>query len=71
MRDKNVEARLVASGASRTMNSRHLTGHAVDLAPRVAEPLLAGTHHAGRASTRITVAARGSTYAGMPAGRVL
>lgn len=24
---------LVASGASRTMNSRHLTGHAVDLAP--------------------------------------
>jgi peptidoglycan LD-endopeptidase CwlK len=26
---------LVASGASRTMNSRHLTGHAVDLAARV------------------------------------
>lgn len=24
---------LVASGASRTMNSRHLTGHAIDVAP--------------------------------------
>jgi peptidoglycan LD-endopeptidase CwlK len=27
----------VASGASQTMNSRHLTGHAVDLAPLVGE----------------------------------
>lgn len=27
------QKQLVASGASRTMNSRHLTGHAVDLAP--------------------------------------
>jgi len=27
---------LVAAGASRTMNSRHLTGHAVDLAPVIA-----------------------------------
>lgn len=27
---------LVAAGASRTMNSRHLTGHAVDLAPLIA-----------------------------------
>lgn len=26
---------LVAAGASRTLNSRHLTGHAVDLAPLV------------------------------------
>lgn len=26
------QAQLVAAGASRTMNSRHLTGHAVDLA---------------------------------------
>lgn len=26
---------LVAAGASRTLNSRHLTGHAVDLAPYV------------------------------------
>lgn len=27
---------LVAAGASKTMNSRHLTGHAVDLAPVIA-----------------------------------
>ena len=27
------QKRLVASGASRTMNSRHITGHAVDLHP--------------------------------------
>lgn len=27
---------LVAAGASKTMNSRHLTGHAVDIAPYVA-----------------------------------
>lgn len=27
------QAELVAGGASRTMNSRHITGHAVDLAP--------------------------------------
>lgn len=29
------QRQLVASGASKTMNSRHLTGHAVDLAPLV------------------------------------
>ena len=29
------QKRLVAAGASRTLNSRHLTGHAVDLAARV------------------------------------
>ena len=29
------QAELVAAGASRTMNSRHLTGHAVDLAVKV------------------------------------
>lgn len=27
-----IQAELVASGASKTMNSRHITGHAVDLA---------------------------------------
>lgn len=32
-RSKQRQEKLVASGASRTMNSRHLTGHAVDLAP--------------------------------------
>lgn len=32
LRTKERQVQLVASGASRTMNSRHLTGHAVDLA---------------------------------------
>jgi peptidoglycan L-alanyl-D-glutamate endopeptidase CwlK len=32
LRAKERQAKLVAIGASRTMNSRHLTGHAVDLA---------------------------------------
>jgi len=29
------QKQLVAQGASKTMNSRHLTGHAVDLAPMI------------------------------------
>jgi len=29
------QRKLVAAGASKTMNSRHITGHAVDLAPYV------------------------------------
>lgn len=33
LRTKERQAKLVASGASKTMNSRHLTGHAVDLLP--------------------------------------
>jgi peptidoglycan LD-endopeptidase CwlK len=33
LRTKERQKQLVASGASRTMNSRHLTGHAVDLMP--------------------------------------
>ena len=32
VRSRKRQARLVAIGASRTMDSRHLTGHAVDLA---------------------------------------
>jgi peptidoglycan L-alanyl-D-glutamate endopeptidase CwlK len=32
VRSRERQAQLVAAGASRTMNSRHLTGHAVDLA---------------------------------------
>lgn len=32
VRTKERQAQLVAAGASQTMNSRHLTGHAVDLA---------------------------------------
>lgn len=33
LRTKERQKELVASGASRTMNSRHITGHAVDLLP--------------------------------------
>ena len=33
LRSKERQAQLVAQGASQTMNSRHLTGHAVDLLP--------------------------------------
>lgn len=33
LRTKARQKQLVASGASKTMNSRHLTGHAVDIAP--------------------------------------
>ena len=33
MRTKERQKQLVAAGASKTMNSRHLTGHAVDLCP--------------------------------------
>lgn len=36
LRTKARQAQLVASGASKTMNSRHLTGHAVDLGAWVA-----------------------------------
>lgn len=35
LRNADRQAKLVASGASWTMNSRHLTGHAIDVAPRV------------------------------------
>ena len=35
LRTLKRQKELVASGASKTMNSRHLTGHAVDLAPYV------------------------------------
>ena len=33
LRTKARQEQLVASGASRTMNSRHITGHAIDLLP--------------------------------------
>lgn len=33
VRTKARQKKLVADGASQTMNSRHLTGHAVDIAP--------------------------------------
>lgn len=33
LRSLERQEQLVASGASRTMNSRHLTGHAVDIVP--------------------------------------
>lgn len=35
LRTAERQRRLVRSGASRTLNSRHLTGHAVDLAAKV------------------------------------
>jgi peptidoglycan L-alanyl-D-glutamate endopeptidase CwlK len=35
LRTRDRQVQLVKSGASRTMDSRHLTGHAVDLAPTV------------------------------------
>ena len=35
VRSAQRQRELLASGASRTLNSRHLTGHAVDLAPWV------------------------------------
>lgn len=35
MRTVERQKQLVASGASKTMNSRHLTGHAVDIVPYV------------------------------------
>lgn len=35
LRSVERQKKLVASGASKTMNSRHLTGHAVDIAPFV------------------------------------
>lgn len=37
LRTMKRQAELVASGASQTMNSRHITGHAVDLAAWVGE----------------------------------
>ena len=36
LRTRARQAELVKSGASKTLNSRHITGHAVDLAPLVA-----------------------------------
>lgn len=36
LRTMNRQRKLYASGASKTLKSRHLTGHAVDLAPYVA-----------------------------------
>jgi peptidoglycan L-alanyl-D-glutamate endopeptidase CwlK len=33
LRTKERQAQLLAKGASTTMNSRHITGHAVDIAP--------------------------------------
>lgn len=35
LRTKERQAQLVKAGASHTLNSRHLTGHAVDIAPVV------------------------------------
>jgi len=37
LRTKARQAQLFAAGASQTMNSRHLTGHAIDLAALVGD----------------------------------
>jgi peptidoglycan L-alanyl-D-glutamate endopeptidase CwlK len=36
LRTTERQAELLKAGASRTMNSRHITGHAIDLAPFIA-----------------------------------
>jgi peptidoglycan L-alanyl-D-glutamate endopeptidase CwlK len=36
LRTKQKQEQLVKAGASKTMNSRHLTGHAIDIAPYIA-----------------------------------
>lgn len=36
LRTVDRQKQLVSQGASKTMNSRHITGHAVDLAPMIA-----------------------------------
>jgi peptidoglycan LD-endopeptidase CwlK len=43
LRTRERQRELVAAGASRTMNSRHLTGHAVDLYPISDVPIPAMT----------------------------
>lgn len=35
LRTRERQAELVSKGASKTLNSRHITGHAVDLAPLI------------------------------------
>ena len=61
LRTRDRQKALVAAGASRTMNSRHLTGHAIDLAafvdgrvrwdwplyPRIAEAMKAAARDLG------------------------
>lgn len=39
LRTKERQAELFKAGASKTMNSRHLTGHAVDLAVKVGDEI--------------------------------
>ena len=36
LRTKERQAQLMSAGASKTMNSRHITGHAIDIAPIIA-----------------------------------
>jgi len=36
LRTKERQAQLMAAGASKTMHSRHITGHAIDIAPIIA-----------------------------------
>lgn len=47
-RSRERQEHLVATGKSRTMNSRHLTGHAVDLAVLLSDGVVSWEHAAYR-----------------------
>jgi peptidoglycan L-alanyl-D-glutamate endopeptidase CwlK len=57
VRDLRRQKQLVASGASTTMNSRHLTGHAVDLCAYVDGRLEWGKEHATKVAMAMQEAA--------------
>ena len=57
VRNIKRQKELVAKGASRTMNSRHLTGHAVDLCAIAGDRLLWGQPQAGQVAEAMKQAA--------------
>ena len=57
LRTEKEQRELVAKGASRTMNSRHLTGHAVDLAAWVNGSVSWYWHHYEKIAEAMKVAA--------------
>ena len=57
LRTKARQAELVAAGASRTMNSRHITGHAVDLAVTVNNEVLWKFHLYDKLNKQVMLAA--------------
>lgn len=58
VRDTARQRELVAKGASTTMNSRHLTGHAVDLCAVAGSRLLWGPPYAGQVAAAMKKAAK-------------